>query len=404
MYFMKLAFFISSAGDTDLALSSIKAIETHGKHEVLLIPLTKTAQDRIANFNSTLKTTKITLPELLTTENKTFPDGSCSKEQLDKLMNYLQKERVEQVYCGIPSISSNIPFQIAAALEDIPVLMAYEFMYKPDVHQLWEHLSTLKNRSNVRWALPLNHAVIDFGVVDKSKLHIIGHLSIDNAFAAKPPTAASDEELAKILKAKQDRTDKTKKSLQITEGKSFAFVSSTTQPVAIDSTFLNCLLDVLPKHPNINVRLGLHPGIENLDVYLTELLAVYKKHHNECKSQFKIILTDSLFSKLKKPELTVNNPEFEQVFICANVSGNEAAEAADRVAQAVPGALLNQGVLEGKPSYTHFGKPYLPEKYFSSTIASFFAEKRQKARSKEELGLDKRTAPERCAEVLLRGK
>lgn len=402
MCFVKLAFFISSTGDTDLALSSIKAIAAHGKHEILLIPLTKTAQDRIASFNSTLKTTKITLPELLADENKSFPDGFCSKEQLDKLMKYLQKEGVDQVYCGIPSISSDIPFQIAAALEDIPVLMAYEFMFKPDTHKLWDHLSTLKNRSNIRWALPLSQAAIDFGVVDKSKLHIIGHLSIDNAFAAKPQAAASDEELAKVLKAEQDRSDKTRKSLQIAGGKSFAFVSSTTQPVAVDGTFLNCVLDELPKHPNMNVRLGLHPGIENLDVYLTELLAVYKKHHNECKNQFKIILTDSLFAKLKKPELTITNPEFEHVFIRVNVSGNEAAEAADRVAQAVPGALLNQGVLEGKPAYTHFGKAYLPEKYFSRSMVAFFTDKRQEARSKEELGLSKKTASECCSEILLK--
>ncbi|QLZ69101.1 hypothetical protein FOLKNPGA_01883 [Legionella sp. PC1000] len=399
---MKLAFFISSAGDTDLALSSIKAIEAHGQHEILLISLTKTAQDRIASFNSTLKTTKITLPELLADENKSLTEGSCSKEQLDNLRKYLQKEKIDQVYCGIPSVSSNIPFQIAAALEDIPVLMAYEFMFKPDNHKLWDHLSTLKNRSNIRWVLPLSQAAIDFGVIDKSKLHIIGHLSIDNAFAVKPPAAASDEELAKILKAEQDRSGKTRKNLQIAEDKSFAFVSSTTQPVSVDSTFLNCVLDALPQHPNIDVRLGLHPGIENLDAYLTELLAVYKEHQDACKNQFKIILTDDLFVKLKKPELTATNAEFKHVFIRVNVSGNEASAAADRVAQAVPGALLNQGILEGKPAYTHFGKAYLPEKYFSRNMAAFFTEKRQEARSKEELGLSKKTASECCAEVLLK--
>lgn len=397
---MKLAFFISSAGDTDLALNTIRALELRGKHEVLLISLTKTAQDRVAGFNSTLMSAKISLPELLNTENNSFPIGSCSEEQLNKIIKYIQKEKVEHAYCGVPSVSSNIPFQIAAALEGIPVLMAYEFMFKPDAHNLWDHLPTLKNKQNVQWALPLQQAITDFACVDKSKVHTVGHLSIDNAFTTKPPM--SDAERVLSFKAEQELSDKTQKALQVGEGKSLAFVSSTTQPVAIDSTFLNSLLAELPKHPTVTVRLGLHPGIEDLDAYLIELLKVYKKHQDACKSQFKIILTDTLFAKLKKPELTATSAEFEHVFIRANVSGNEAAAAAERVAQAVPGALLNQGVLEGKASYTHFGKPYLPNQYFSSNLSTFFGEKRQMARSKEELGLDGKTAPECCAEILLK--
>ncbi|MCW8407477.1 hypothetical protein OQJ13_00630 [Legionella sp. PATHC035] len=397
---MKLAFLISSAGDTDLALNTIRVLESHGKHEALLISLTKTAQDRVAVFNSNLVITKISLPELITTENNSFPVSSCNEEQLNNVIKYLQMEKVQHVYCGVPSVSNKVPFQIAAALEDMPVLMAYEFMFKPDNHNLWDSLPTLKNKPNVQWALPLEPAVADFEIKDKNKIHIVGHLSIDNALAIKP--AVNDTELALRLDAERERTQKTRETLKITEGNSFAFVSSTTQPVAIDSTFLNCVLDVLPKHPHMEVRLGLHPGIENLDAYLIEILQVYKKHQDACKNQFKIILTSSLFEKLKKPELTVINPEFEHVFIRANVTGNEAAAAAEYVAQAVPGALLNQGVLEGKPAYTHFGKPYLPEKYFSSSISAFFTAKRQQERSKDELGLDKKTAPECCAEVLLK--
>ncbi|KTD68255.1 hypothetical protein Lste_1413 [Legionella steelei] len=295
---MKLAVFISSAGDTDLALNTIRALELRGKHEVLLISLTKTAQDRVAGFNSTLMSAKISLPELLNTENNSFPIGSCSEEQLNKIIEYIQKEKIEHAYCGVPSVSSNIPFQIAAALEGIPVLMAYEFMFKPDAHNLWDHLPTLKNKQNIQWALPLQQAITDFACVDKSKVHTVGHLSIDNAFTTKPPM--SDAERVLSLKAEQELSDKTQKALQVGEGKSLAFVSSTTQPVAIDSTFLNSLLAELPKHPTVEVRLGLHPGIEDLDAYLIELLKVYKKHQDACKSQFKIILTDTLFAKLKK--------------------------------------------------------------------------------------------------------
>lgn len=394
---MKLAFFISSAGDTDLALNTIKRIETKGEHEIILIPLTKTAQGRIVNFNSILKMTKIPLPELLHTENQ-YPDISCSEDQIGLITEYLKKEKVDQVYCGVPSISSNIPFQIAGSLEDLPVLIAYEFMYQPENHDLWHHLPILKNKSNIKWALPLKTAVHDFGIEDENKLHIIGHLSIDNAISSISAINSSEDECEKV----QEKIEKTQKSLLIAEGNSFAFVSSTTQPIAIDCTFLNCVLEQLPKHPNIEVRLGLHPGIENLDSYLIEILKIYKKHQNQCQNQFKIILTDSLFSKLKNPELTVNSLEFTQVFIRTNVNGDDAAAAADRIAQAVPGASPNKGVMEGKTAYTHFGITYLPKKYFANNLETFFSGTREQARSKKELGLDDKTAPEHCAELLLK--
>ena len=68
----------------------------------------------------------------------------------------------------------------------------------------------------------------------------------------------------------------------------------------------------------------------------------------------------------------------------------------------LPGALLNQAVLEGKPAYSHSGKPYLPHQYFSNTIASFFTAQRQPFRSKKDLGLDEQTTPERCADIITR--
>ncbi|MCL9683967.1 hypothetical protein [Legionella maioricensis] len=90
---------------------------------------------------------------------------------------------------------------------------------------------------------------------------------------------------------------------------------------------------------------------------------------------------------------------FWRFYFNFNINGSEAAFAADRVAQAVPGALLNQAALEGKPAYLHSGKPYLPKQYFSNSISTFFTAPGESARAKEELGLDERTTPERCAKL-----
>ncbi|MFT4059076.1 MAG: hypothetical protein QM652_05955 [Legionella sp.] len=269
-------------------------------------------------------------------------------------------------------------------LDDIPVLMAYEFMFKPENHSLWKYVSELRSKPNVQWALPLSDAKADFDV-DSEKLHVIGHLSIDNAYLPKSIDSKSSEEI--------------KHSLQIASEQSLAFISSTTQPVEVDTQFLDHILAELPKHPSIQVRLGLHPGIQDLDSYITKIISVYQTYPNT--NQFKIILHESLIGRFKSPESTINNSLFESLFLRVNINGSEAAFAADRVAQAVPGALLNQAALEGKSAYSHSGKPYLSNKkgYFSNNISTFFTIPCESARAKEELGLDEKTAPERCAEL-----
>ena len=381
---MVVAFFVSSVGDTDLALGTIKAMESKSVDKVLLISLTKAAQQRVGGFESTLLIDKKTLPEVLQLSSELFLDGRCTEEQLKNIVQYIKSQGVNHIYFGVPSVNNEVPFQIAAALDDIPVLIAYEFMFKPESHCLWGYLAALKSKANVQWALPLAAAVEDFGKDDK--MHIIGHMSIDNAYSIKVPGPKSAEKIREYL--------------QVTSSQSFAFVSSTTQPVEIDATFLDCLLTELPNHPHVQVRLGIHPGIQDLDAYLTEILAVYTKY-GDAGNQFKIILPDNLVGRFNTPELSIDNPQFQDVFLRVNINGSEASMAADRVAQAVPGALLNQAVLEGKPAFSHLGKPYLPRHYFSSSVTTFFSGLRQPSPVKEDLGLDTKTAVERCADIII---
>lgn len=381
---MKIAFFISSIGDTDLASGIIKSMEKNVGQEAILISLTKTAQQRVEPFQSTALVAKHSLSEIVNLDFDQLSEGRCSAEQLNIVMQYIHLQNINYAYFGVPSVNNEIPFQIAGLLENIPALMAYEFMFKPENHCLWNHLSQLKRKSNVQWAVPLPGAIDDFGI--DSKIHVVGHMSIDNAYALKSADSKRSEEI--------------RSSLQTTPDQSLAFVSSTTQPVEVDATFVDCLLTELPKYPNVQVRLGIHPGIQDLDTYLDEILSVYNKH-SDASNQFKIILPDNLIGRFKHPELSINNAMYQQVLLRVNINGSEAASAADRVAQAVPGALLNQSVLEGKPVYSQLGKAYLPGQYFAANIGTFFSEKRQPPRLKEALGLDEQTAPERCVSVIL---
>lgn len=381
---MKVAFFVSSVGDTDLALSTIKAMERQGENQALLISLTKVAQQRVESFCSTSLVDKKTLPEILHLGSEVFLDGCCNSSQLESIVAYINSQEVQYAYFGVPSVNNQIPFQIALALGRLPMLMAYEFMFRPESHCLWEYLARLKDQTNVHWALPLVSAIDDFG--NDERTHIVGHMSIDNAYAVKSLGQNPPEEI--------------REHLQVASNQSLAFVSSTTQPVEMDANFLDCLLKELPNHPHVQVRLGLHPGIQNLDNYLEKILSIYRRSPDAGK-QFKIILPDNLLSRFTSPELSINHALFRDVFLRVNITGSEASSAADRVAQAVPGALLNQAVLEGKPAFSSSGKSYLPREYFADNVTTFFSAKRQPPRMKEALGLDARTAGERCANILV---
>ena len=377
---MRIAFFLSSIGDTDLALRTIESME--GEHQVSIIALTKVAQQRIENFSSPLLHSKKSLPEILHLGPELFPKDVCDSDQIKAIVESIHSDAIDQVYCGVPSVNNQIPFQIAVALDKIPVLMAYEFMFKPESHCMWDYVRPL-NKPNVKWALPLDSAKDDFH--PDQNVSIIGHLSIDNAFSAVSLVSTSQE---------------IREQLDVLTNQPLAFVSGTTQPVDIDKSFLDGLLTELPKHPDVRVRLGLHPGIQELDSYLAEVLSVAQAHP-EAANQFKIIFPDNLRSRLKSPELSIDNPMFQHVFLKRNITGSEASAAADRVGQAVPGALLNQAVLEGKSAFAPQGKPYLPKEYFADSASRFFSEMRKPPLKNSDLGLDEKTAGERCAAILL---
>jgi hypothetical protein len=246
----KITFIVSSIGDTDLALATVKALEVQeATHEVFCIALTKVAQDRIEKFESPLIKEKTTINEILHQEPNMF-SSAYSEAELHQVINFINEKFIEQIYIGVPSPNNHrAPFQIAEKIDHIPVLMAYEFMFKPEQHSLWEHLPVLREKQNIRWALPLESAKEDFPTG-----HVIGHLSIDNAFPSKQPSPKSITEI--------------REQLQVASTQSLMFLSSTTQLVEIDANFLEAVLTELPNHPTIQIRLGLHPGIQNLDEYL----------------------------------------------------------------------------------------------------------------------------------------
>lgn len=376
---MRIAFFVSSIGDTDLAKATIhKLIDQESVELISLIPLTIAAEKRTEDLITNKRVFRISLDEIIQKPDVLSQD-KISNEALEKIQSFICEHKIQRAYLGVPSTNNEVPFQIAEFLE-IPCVIAYEYMFKPEKHSFWGYVERLSTKENCEFAVTLSRAKQDILEINpKTKVHEIGHISLDRSQDNKTdPTA-------------------TKKSLLINSHEELVFISGSTQPTEVDNQFLDAILNEIStgNHPNLQLRMGIHPGVKDLDSYLKTLLATCEKYSKT--NQFKIILTDALEKRLKQPI-----PETPFI-LRAEVSGSEAAQAADKISQSVPGALLNEAALAGKPSYFHEKStiPYLPKQWFAENISSFFSAKPQRPRSRENLEL-KDTAPSMMAKLMTR--
>jgi hypothetical protein len=367
---MALAFFISCTGDTDLAIAAIaelKKIDTTQK--IFLIPLSTTAINQTLNISHDAMLIRITLAEI--THNQDISQvNSISHEDLKTVNHFLISNNIDHIYLGVPSLDNEIPFQIALHC-NIPHTIIYEFMFKPQNHVLWKYTSRLTANYNCRFAVTLNSAAADIRQYNPNiDIHEIGHLSIDKALTDNNNIAETE----------------IKNKLAVNASEELVFIAGSTQSIAVDSNFIDALLSELAtgQHPDLQLRFGIHPGIENIDDYLLAIMSVCEQYP-QTKDQFKIILPK---------DLRINTPLETGFIVLADVTGPMAAQAASKIAQAVPGTLLNEAVLQGKPGffYDKSVKPYLPAYWFTTDIAMFLTQHQQPARTREALGLTDVTA------------
>jgi hypothetical protein len=383
---MKIAFFVSSAGDTDLALASAKVLRKQG-YQTTFIPLSKTAEDRVQAAAKLAPISQQSFYDLIMLNPDYGRVLRWTNKQTQRIQSFLVREQFSHIYVGVPSErDSEMAFQIAEKLHAIPALLSSEFMFRPHPqHSIWKHLPKMQKNTNLHWSVPLKKVQQDFAL-DEQRTHITGHLSIDRA-----------------LQPLQGDSARTKRDLAVTADQILVFMSSTTQPIDCDRRFLNTILAEAPKHTPIQIRLGLHPGIKDLDQYLDVIIRNYEDAGSP--EQLRIILPPTWRAKFKQPELHISNPKFASLFIFEEINGEKAAAAAEMVIQAVPGALLNEATVRGKPVYTTLSKeeePCLPCERFASSPARLFGSREPlQPLSREDLGLSSHTAGEANASALL---
>lgn len=381
---MKIAFFVGSIGDTDLAKATIaKLIEQQFVDSIFVIPLTAVATKRTEDLVGKGRITLLTL-QTLVSQAATPSNKLLSHDELEKINQYIHTNQITRAYIGVSSTDEEIPYQIAGHVT-IPCTIANEYMFKADKHCFWNYVNALSSKDNCDFAVPLNSAKMNIlSVNSQARVNTIGHLSIDRS-----QTQATTDTAA------------IKKSLGVDTANEMIFLSGTTQPIEIDDRFLDALLSEIStgNYPHIQLRFGMHPGIKEPDLYLQALLSTCDKYPNaHVKNQFKIMLTTPMKARITNSGL-INH----DCILQCDVSGPDAAQAAEKIGQSVPGALLNEAALMGKPSYFHDKSttPYLPTTWFANSIGSFFNSKPQGSHSYSELGLNE-SAPSCMAKLLAR--
>lgn len=380
---MTILFCVHSIADTDLALQTAIELRAEG-YKTAFLPLGTAAEDRVEKAATLAPISKISVTDLI--KSVQMPQR-CTHKQLQRILHFIHQKKFTHIYVGIPSErNQEIGLQIAERIHSIPLLVASELMFRPHPeHSIWRHLPKLKKNDNLHWAVPLKKAQIDFGL-EKKRCQYTGHLSIDRALLPVTDNIAALKTQLGIFKSEEK----------------LAVMSSTTQPMQCDLDFLELVLNELPNHPKIQLRLSLHPGIKDLDTYLDKIERLYLTKGSP--KRFQIIFPPSWAQKLKHPELNINKEESSDLFLFTEIGGPQAAIAADMVLQAVSGALVNEAVLRGKPVYTLASEteiPYLPSECYSSSPEILFRSSVLPRMDKADLDLNEETAAQATAKAIL---
>jgi hypothetical protein len=372
---MAIAWFISSTGDTDLALATADEIQRQFPAEkIFLIAISAPAITQTAALPQPL--TRLLLRDIINSKVSKTPT-LINTTQIEKIIAFIKANSIRHVFLGVASFNNEIPFQIAQQLQ-IPHTIVYEYMFKPQLHKMWDYVGELATNSLCSFAVTLPKSAEDIKKYNaNATIKLIGHLSIDRALT------------------KTDIDHQLKEKLEINPQEDFIFLSGSSMPDAADHKFMQAFLDAYTgENAEQPLRFGLHPGTQNVTHYLESLLALCARYPG-VTSHIKFVLPPDIHKK-------VTSKLQSKLLLPSSLPNQTVSQLASKIAQVVPGALLNEAIIQGKPGFIYdtSTQVYLPEAWFKQNVSAFLRGVRQTPHSREELGLENLTAPQALAHVL----
>jgi len=352
-----------STGDTENIIDTVKLVVKAVKEaketgeKIYVLTVGKNATSIVGNSVKEFpNVSHLSLSDIIGEEEaKGVENSALSPQQLSKVQECLAKLEIDTALIGNPSENNAAaPFQIAELISDrLEFGMIYnEYLFEESEHIFYKTLQQKKPwQKKFAWMLATQQAELSAKRANPEiKTAAVGHRAID---AATQPHAFDQKEISD-----------TRNKLKLSDKQSLLFISATKN-AEDDKKLLEQLLSCIQdnkSYSNIEIRLGIHPGLKadpiKLNNYVLTLAEVITKYAGTpVANQVKFIITKEL-------EPLVDLSKIPSTLICAthNVTGDQAALAAQGVACAVPATLINKAALSGKPAYYHQDSktPFLP--------------------------------------------
>ena len=337
-----------SQGDTETLLDTARALKEQSK------PYQFLAVGHVAKR-------KLKEEEAYIEIDDSFKDSQELSEQqrselIDSLNAKLKNGDGELIFgraiVGTPSQQTDVPMQIADwCMEELgnnknKVAISNEYLFFDEKHVFWDQIRDKRHtRDNYHVLVPTNDArgqVQSFN--DKAEVSVVGHMAFDRQQSVDPNTI------------NQRRED-----LNIKDGNHFVFFAGGKNSEE-DKETLTSLLEALRDKSEIKkqtqIRIGMHPAVENKTNYLEKLSSLIQKGDPVqfiITSKFKKKLEEELGSKQNVDALLNDLPYVE-----ADIGGPQGNEAADAVVSANPATDASTAAIAGKPVFTYNKGSYLP--------------------------------------------
>jgi len=289
------------------------------------------------------------LTNWLKTSIKDLNERALSDNEKKIVMSELKKLNPEKVVTTCSSFkTAAIPFQIAEMLTKLlsvknNIFLNLEFF--PDMENIYWAILQNAWAEQITFLLAFAEArTLSLKANPNLTCVIVGSPSLDDVYEAKP-----DVEKIKGISRK----------LLVSPEQKLLFISGSKN-ITDDLKLLDALYDGLKSHPETAIRMGMHPGISNIQNYVSSVL-YWLDQHMDAKTQ--LVVTKYITEKMWDTSILIN-----QHVLPLDLSGDEIFTAADASASVLPSTLAGQAVIENRHSYC------LPQYQKGAYLARFFAE------------------------------
>jgi hypothetical protein len=376
---MTTLFVCHSAGDTDALLTTYNHMSQDDKDQVSFLAMGNVAYNKLYQKGLAFHY----LHDQIDTDTASDTEiMELTQEQVAELLQNLDPDQtIDQALIGTPSNpQARSSWQVAKTLSSqLKYGAVYnDYLFLDPQHVFFDELKSQNQwLHNYTWFAPVAKAKRQFEQANGSlSIKTAGHWALEDVL--NTPTQANSH-------------NQTRQALHVSCEQGLLFISGTKN-IEQDRQLMEALLQTLQsgQYRDIQVRIGIHPGVSNVQDYLDEMNQCLAEY-SQVKEQIQLVVPQRLVDS-KGLDMSRYH---ESDYCLADVSGDQAAQAADGVACAVAATLPNKSATQGKPAYYHEDyEPYLPkDRLFSgSTNLPFFLQKvqnkhKQKPLSREDLDI-----------------